>query len=186
LDIAIGEKKNGIHQLLDFCRQASYRYAVAQIEQGAHATSIGDSTSGPDVISPNYYREYAYPHVKKLAGDLKSRDITLAYHICGNSTPIIADMVETGAAIIEIDQKADLPRSKEISAGKSTLLGPVDPNEVMASGTPELVAEKCREAIDILSPGGGFILGPGCALPATTPDENIFAMIDTAKSYFPY
>lgn len=186
LDIALGEQPDKINQLLDFCRQASYRYALAQIEQGAHATSIGDSTSGPDVISPKYYRQYAYPHVERLVRDLKAKDVLLAYHICGNATPIIREMVDTGAAILEIDQKADLRESKAKSAGKTTLLGPVDPSEIMGSGTPEQVAVHCQEAIDILAPGGGFILGPGCALPATTPDENIFAMIETASRYRPY
>jgi uroporphyrinogen decarboxylase len=65
-------------------------------------------------------------------------------------------------------------------------LGPIDPSEVLANGTPELVREKCREALEILAPGGGFILGPGCALPATTPDENIDALIETAKEHGRY
>ena len=64
-----------------------------------------------------------------------------------------------------------------------SLLGPVDPSEVMAYGTPEMVEEKCLEALRNLAPGGGFILGPGCALPPITPDENIDAMIETAKKY---
>jgi uroporphyrinogen-III decarboxylase len=55
--------------------------------------------------------------------------------------------------------------------------------EVMANGTPELVLEKCQEALRNLSPGAGFILGPGCALPPTTPDENIDAMIAAAKRF---
>jgi hypothetical protein len=41
----------------------------------------------------------------------------------------------------------------------------------MALGMPQLVAEKCKEAIEILGPGGGFIHGPGGALPPTTPPE---------------
>jgi uroporphyrinogen decarboxylase len=56
----------------------------------------------------------------------------------------------------------------------------------MANGTPETVTEKCVEALDILAPGGGFILGPGCALPATTPDENIDALIEAAKKHGRY
>jgi uroporphyrinogen decarboxylase len=183
MDLALGEKLDKIHQLLDFCRGVSERYALAQIEQGAHATSIGESPSGPDVISPKYYREFAYPYVKTLVSNLKKNDITLAYHICGNSSPIIEDMVSTGAAIIEIDQKADQQTSKAAAAGKATLLGPIDPSGVMAYGTPELVMEKCNEALENLSPGGGFILGPGCALPPITPDENIDAMIEAAKKF---
>ena len=120
LDLALNEKPDKIWQLLDFCRQASFRYAVAQIEQGAHATSIGDSSSGPDLISPKHYREFAYPQVKQLVSDLKNESILLAYHICGNSTPIIEDMVSTGAAILEIDQKAEPHAAKMAAHGKST------------------------------------------------------------------
>jgi uroporphyrinogen decarboxylase len=135
------------------------------------------------VVSPKFYRAFAYPYVKTLVSNLKKKDITLAYHICGNSTPIIEDMVRTGVAIIEIDQKADQQASKTAAAGKATLLGPVDPSDVMAKGTPELVMEKCNEALENLSPCGGFILGPGCALPPSTPDENIDAMIEAAKMF---
>ncbi|MBC8336171.1 MAG: uroporphyrinogen decarboxylase family protein [Anaerolineales bacterium] len=186
LDLAKNKQPEKIEQLLDFCRQVCHRFAVAQIEQGAHATSIGDSSSGPDVISPTYYRKFAYPYVKRLLDDLKSQNILLAYHICGNSTSIIDDMVSTGAAILEIDQKADMTKAKFAANGRTTLLGPIDPSGIMAHATPDAVAEKCREALDILAPGGGFILGPGCALPAFTPDDNIFAMIETAKEYGHY
>ena len=183
LDIALGEKPDKIHQLLEFCRQVSLRYAMAQIEQGAHCTSIGDSPSGPDLLSPRYYRKYAYPYVSRLASDLKKSGILLAYHICGNATPIIADMVSSGAAILEIDQKSNLSTCRQAARGKATLLGPIDPSEVMANGTPEQVREKCQEAIEIMGAGGGFILGPGCALPATTSHENIDALIETARRY---
>jgi uroporphyrinogen decarboxylase len=181
MDLALDEKPEQIHKLLDFCRRVSLRYALAQVEQGAHCTSIGDSPSGPDLISPRYYRQYAYPYVKQLVADLKAEGVRLAYHICGNATPIIEDMVRTGATIIEIDQRADMRTCKQAAHGKTTLLGPIDPSDVMANGTPELVTEKCLEALEILAPGGGFILGPGCALPATTPDENIDALIEAAK-----
>ncbi len=183
LDIAIREDLDKIHRLLEFCSKVSERFALAQIEQGAHATSFGDSPSGPDLISPADYREFAYPYMKKLAQTMKDRGIILAYHICGNATPIISDMIDTGAAIIEIDQKSDQLAVKKAADGKAALLGPIDPSEVMANGTPELVVQKAREALENLSPGGGFILGPGCALPSTTPDENIDALIETAKKY---
>ncbi|MCJ7716073.1 MAG: uroporphyrinogen decarboxylase family protein, partial [Anaerolineales bacterium] len=95
LDLAMGEELDKVHQLLEFCTQVSERYALAQIEQGAHATSFGDSPSGPDLISPTYYREFAYPYMEKLAQRLKKKGVILAYHICGNATPIIEDMVNT-------------------------------------------------------------------------------------------
>jgi uroporphyrinogen decarboxylase len=84
------------------------------------------------------------------------------------------------------DQKADMPRCKAAALGKAAIIGPVDPSAVMATGTPKDVAEKSRDAIEILAPGGGFILAPGCALPPSTPDENIDAMVETARIYGGY
>ena len=175
-----------MRQLLDFSLQVTFRYAVAQMEQGAHMTSIGESLSGPDVCSPQTYKEFEWSYAKKLVEELKARDILLAYHICGDATAIVPDMVATGAAILELDYKVDLEKVKEATQGKTTILGPVDPSGVMALGTPELVEEKSKEAIEILGKGGWFILGPGCALPPKTPPENIHAMIEAAKKYGVY
>ena len=179
---ASDEDLDKIHRLLDFCRQVVTRYAFAQLEQGAHCTSIGESASGPDVLSPRFYRKFAWPYVKQMAGELNASGGLLSYHICGNATAIVADMAATGAAMIEIDQKADQLKSKA-AAASATLVGPVDPNTVMASGTAAEVKEACRVAIHNLAPGGGFILGPGCALPSTTPDANIDAMMEAARTY---
>jgi uroporphyrinogen decarboxylase len=186
MDLVLGEQEEQIHRLLEFCLQVVKRYALAQMAQGAHCTSIGDSPSGPDLISPAMYRKYAYPYVRRLVSELEAEGVMLSYHICGNSTPIIADMVETGAAVIEIDQKASMRESKTAAQGRSTLLGPIDPSEVLTHSTPDVVTEHAREALDMLAPGGGFILGPGCAMPATTPDDNIDALIEAAKQYGRY
>jgi len=183
MDLAAGQNDDRIHQLLDYCRRVVTRFALAQIEAGAHCTSIGDSPSGPDLLSPGDYRRYAWPYVKRMASELRSRGVVLSYHICGNATPIIADMVETGAQMIELDQKADQRTSKTAARGRATLVGPVDPSGVLANGTSEEVEEKCREAIRVLGEGGGFVLGPGCAMPSTTPDENIDAMVEAARKY---
>jgi uroporphyrinogen decarboxylase len=95
-------------------------------------------------------------------------------------------MVDTGAAVLELDYKVDLAKVKEATRGKATILGPIDPSGVMALGTPELVDEKCREAIELLGADGGLILGPGCALPPTTPPENLHTMIEAARRYGQY
>lgn len=52
LDLALGKELDKVHQLLEFCLKVCEQYALAQIEQGAHATSIGDSPSGPDFNLP--------------------------------------------------------------------------------------------------------------------------------------
>ena len=46
-------------------------------------------------------------------------------------------------------------------------------------GTPDVVIEATRAELQTLAPGGGLILGPGCALPPTTPRDNIHTLIET-------
>ncbi|HEY3343154.1 MAG TPA: uroporphyrinogen decarboxylase family protein [Anaerolineae bacterium] len=175
-----------LHQLLAFCLEVVYSYAVAQAEQGAHITSIGESLAGPDVSSPRTYREYEWPYARQLATRLSEKHIPLAYHICGNATLIAADMAETGCAVLELDYKCDLHKIKAAARGKATILGAIDPSGVLALGDAPLIEEKVREEMALLAPGGQFIVGPGCALPTTTPPENIHTLIDAAHRYGRY
>jgi MtaA/CmuA family methyltransferase len=185
-ELALGEHPEQLHRLLAFCTEVTYRYAVAQMEQGAHMTSIGESLSGPDVCSPRHYQAYEWPYACRLVERLRARGIRLSYHICGNATKIVPKMVETGSSILELDYKVDIDQIKPFSRGATTVMGPVDPSGVMALGSPELVEAKSREAIEVLGPGGGFILAPGCALPPKTPPANVHAMVEAARRYGRY
>ena len=180
------KNKDKLNRLLDFCLEVVYGYAVAQSECGAHITSIGELLSGPDVTSPRMYKEYEWAYARRLVDRLKAKNILLAYHICGNATRIVDDMTATGAAVLELDYKCDLPKIKQATQGKTTILGVIDPSGVLALGTPGLVTQKACEELEILAPGGGLILGPGCALPPNTPHENIHALIETAHRYGQY
>jgi uroporphyrinogen decarboxylase len=181
--LADPDNKEKLHRLLAFSEEVVYRYAIAQSEQGARITSIGESLSGPDVTSPKMYKEFEWSYAKNLIGRLKEKNIPLAYHICGNATRIVGDMTETGAAVLELDYKCDLQKIKQATQGKTTILGVIDPSGVLALGTPALVAEKVKEELGVLAPGGGLILGPGCALPSITPPENIHTLIETTHRY---
>lgn len=172
-----------LHTLLEFSMEVVYRYAVAQAEQGAAMTSIGESLSGPDVTSPRMYKTFAWDYAGRLVRRLKEKNIPLAYHICGNATRIVNDMVATGAVVLELDYKCSLPEIKAATLGKTTILGVIDPSSVLALGTPELVIRKVREELEVLAPGGGLILGSGCALPPATPPANIHALIEAGHRY---
>lgn len=54
IDLVEEENSAEIEYLLNFCTSNIKAYLDAQIKSGAHATSIGDSLSGPDVVSPDF------------------------------------------------------------------------------------------------------------------------------------
>jgi uroporphyrinogen decarboxylase len=67
--------------------------------------------------------------------------------------------------------------------GRTTFFGNVDPSSVLALGTPELVRNKTFELLDIFTKTNYFVLNSGCALPSSTPEENIKMFIQTARDY---
>jgi uroporphyrinogen decarboxylase len=64
---------------------------------------------------------------------------------------------------------------------RAVFIGNVDPSGVLALGTPELVEAKTRELVALFAGTPRFILNAGCAIPPTTPPENLRAMIEAAR-----
>jgi uroporphyrinogen decarboxylase len=185
-EMAAGESDEQIFELLEYASDCYILYARIFKEMGCPGTSLGEAQASPDVISPKMFEKYCLPYGKKVVSALQSDDFAVAYHTCGNTTKIIGGMAETGAKILEFDYKCDKAAAKRATAGKTTLLGPIDPSGVLHEGSVEDVEKACREAIEVLAPRGGFILGPGCALPATTPAANIDKLVECAKVYGKY
>ena len=180
----IVEYPEAVESLLDKCLEAITRYALALQRAGAHGTSIGEI--GCETISPATYQRFALPRLKKFFAAMKAANFPAALHQCGNAAAVLSDMTETGADILELDPKTDIYTAKAASRGKVTVLGMVDPANVLHRGTPELVDEKSHEALEVMAPGGGFILGPGCALVADTPEDNVTALVECARTHGVY
>lgn len=184
-DIGMGENDERVHQLLQFATDAVFTFALAVSEAGSDMVSIGESIAGPDMCHPDTYRTYAKPYEKQLTERLHERGILISNHICGNATPIVPDMIETGANVIELDYTIDCPAVKKEIRGKTTVLGIIEPSRFVF-GDEQEISELTLGALRTLGPGGNFILGPGCALPGTSKLALIDAMLETAARYGAY
>jgi uroporphyrinogen decarboxylase len=178
------EKEKQVLKLIDFCTRCDIVYSQAQAAAGAHGTCIGGA--GIEVMSPALHRKYEHPQERRWVEAVKAAGIVPFLHICGNEAPILEDMILTGAEVLELDPKTDMRVAKQKATGRTTLLGFIDPANVICRGTLALIEEKCREALSVLAPGGGFILSPGCALPIETPAEHMKVLVEAAKKYGEY
>jgi uroporphyrinogen decarboxylase len=184
MDIAEESNAPLIGRLMDICSESGLRYAMALRSAGAHGTSLGEL--GSDTISPAMYRRFTVPRLSRFYGAMKEADFPASLHQCGNTVAVLDDMTATGAAILELDPATSLRQAKERTRGRAAVLGMVDPANVLERGTPELVSARSREAIEVLAPGGGFILGPGCALTPETPEANVMALLEAAEKFGRY
>lgn len=181
MDLMDPENEAGAHLLLEYCTGATSQFIRLMADTGAHMVSNGDSPAGPSVVSPKLYRRFAQPYEKRIVDLAHSLGLPYALHICGKTEPILNDMVETGSDALELDTKTDANRAAEVLGDRATFIGNLDPTTVLAYGTPQIVEQKCRELLRIFSRTRRFILNAGCGIVASTPPENIRAMVRAAK-----
>lgn len=177
----LDEEPEVIHHALEWATEAHVRFARAQLAI-SHASSMGDSYASADLVSPNMYREFAYPYEKKVVERLKDLNRPYAIHICGDASSIMKEMGSTGAEILEIDWKTDMGLARREVPDNVVLMGNIDPSDPMVMGTPETVKAQIKEMIE-KTRGKGLIISSGCALGANTKPENMAAMVESAKLY---
>ncbi len=172
-----------IHRLLDYCGEATCQFIRLMAATGVDMVSNGDSPAGPSMISPAMYRAFALPYEQKIAAAAHAAGCPHLLHICGNTNAILEAMVEVGADAYELDYKTDIRKIHEIVGPKATFVGNIDPTGVLVQSSPEQVAAKTRELLEVYRDNPRFILNAGCAIPDETPSENLKAMILTAREF---
>jgi uroporphyrinogen decarboxylase len=180
LDLMDPEKEEDAHRLLRYATSATARFVELMAGAGADMTSNGDSPAGPSVVSPAIYRKFALPYEGLVAETAHRLGRPYLLHICGKTEPILEDMVASGADALELDAKTGVLRARDALRGRATFVGNLDPT-LLAMGTPAAVEKQTRELLAAFGGEPRFILNAGCAIPATTPPENLRAMIRTAR-----
>jgi uroporphyrinogen decarboxylase len=180
-----GSDPAAIHHALDLAADAVIAFGKACFDAGSDLLHCGDSLASCDVISPKDYEEWAFPYQRKVIQAWKEHGAKTLLHVCGDSSQVLDLYVQTGADIIEIDHKVDLAFAKRVVDGRCSIIGNLDPVTVLLQGTPEKVRAAALKALEVGSPGGGFVLGSGCAVPRPTPFENIRAMVEAAREFVP-
>jgi len=166
-----------VERMLEKVEQLLSNFGRALERAGLDGLMIADPVSSSTMISTKFYHEFVLPHLQRL---IKSLEIPVILHVCGDTQPILHLMAETGAKILSLDQCMDLTLAKQFVMGHCGIGGNVDPIQALLLGTPEDVK---RETLRCLEQGGRkrFILMSGCAVPPGTPKENLRAMIEVAR-----
>jgi uroporphyrinogen decarboxylase len=184
MDLLDEENREYVLLLLEHCTRATLQFLELMAETGAHVVSNGDSPAGPDLISPDTYRQFALPYEQKVVSRAHELGLPHVLHICGDVAPILESMLLSGADGFDIDYKTDPIQARAAIQGKATFFGNIDPSGVLARGSSDLVAQKTRELIEIFRGESRFVLNSGCAIPPSTPSQNIQVMLETARACF--
>lgn len=182
LDSMMGSDEQ-LESLLEYCTDACSQFVKLMVQTGCDMISNGDSPAGPEMISPEMYLKLAMPYEKRIVDVAHDAGVAYTLHICGNTDVILEHMLLTGADAFELDYKTDIFKIFNTISNTTTFIGNIDPSGVLALGTADSVQKKTIELLTAYQNSNRFILNAGCALPSTTPPENLKMMIDTARNF---
>jgi uroporphyrinogen decarboxylase len=179
------DERERVERLLQHCTDITLQFIRLMATTGAHMVSNGDSFAGPELISPDLYRECALPYEKQVVALSHALNLPYILHICGNTAPIIQDMIASAPDGLDLDYKTDVQLAHRIMKDRAVFVGNIDPSGILAMGTPGLVEKTTVRLLEVFADTPRFVLNAGCAIPPVTPPENLKAMIRAARLFQP-
>lgn len=168
-----------VRDLFEFVLELALRYARVQIEAGADLIGIGDAAAS--LAGPKFYQEFIWPYEKRLVDGLHALGARVRLHICGNTSRMLEQIGQLGCDIVDLDYLASLADARRAMGADQVLLGNLNPVAALRDSSPAAVsaafAECHRQA------GARYIVGAGCEVVRDTPLENVWAMVDYARTH---
>lgn len=116
------------------------------------------------LISPETFRTLLKPHLKRIVDAVHEMGLIYQHHSCGYIEPIFEDLVEIGVDAIDTLQacNTNLGELKARFGKQITFCGGFDTNGVLdrLDATPEEIKAEYRRTIDLLAPGGSYVVYP--------------------------
>ena len=162
------------------------KFAIAQVEAGAHTIWLGDCNAFSGLLSVEQFREWAFDSCKKVVDAIKKAGGLVHLHNSEIEIPHLMAEAELGVSIVSAGPAADIAEVKKAYAGKQCFSGNLDPIEVLMRGTPELVASEAKRIMETCKEGGGYIFSTGEMNPRDVTEENFRAYMKAARDCSKY
>jgi len=181
--MAFFERPEKLHALIGFATEMIWAIWEPILDHpDVLGINISDPVASGDMISPSIFREFVAPYHTRLVSRAKAKEKYAGIHICGDSTPILGDIVKIAPSCFSLESKVDLNTARTLLGGKVCVLGNVSPTGKFLSGTPQEVIAEAEGCIRAWGPHPGFILTVGCDFPKQVPFENVSALM-SLKGY---
>jgi uroporphyrinogen-III decarboxylase len=179
-------KPDKVLEALEQIYPITLRNALAAKQRGVHRVFIPLHKGIDSFMSPDHFKSFYWPTLKRLILALIEEGLTPFAFWEGNCTSrleLIGEGIPRGKAVYMFES-TDIFRAKEVLGDVVCIRGNV-PLSILHAGTPDDVKVCCRNLIDKVGKGGGFIMDAAANLDDAKP-ENLKTMIDFTKEYGRY
>jgi len=164
-------------RLLDLLSDLVARFLYAQIEAGAQAVQIFDTSIG--LLSPTQFNEFALPYVQRVCRSLASLNTPIIYFPLAGAQNLSC-FGRVGAHVLSLDWRIDLDAAYELFGDSMPLQGNLDPcalygSEASIAAAAQRVLEQGRGRPHIFNLGHGVY--------PDTPYEKVKLLVDVVHQF---
>jgi MtaA/CmuA family methyltransferase len=172
LALGMGEKAK-IAKMLRQLMPATIAFINAQFGAGADIVVLADHATG-NLIGPYHYEEHLLPIHQEITAQAGG---PLILHVCGNCSDRLELFARSGVDAYHFEWQVDSREAVRRIGKKISLVGNINNPQTLLQGTPADVFKQARCAIE----AGVHIIAPECAIPLSTPLENLRAIVEAAR-----
>ena len=135
------------------------------------------------IFSASLWRRYLKPRLKILYNAIRTRDLKLFIHTCGDVAELFPDFIELGVEVVHpIQPEAmDIVKLQREYGKDICMYGGLGTQSTLVFGTPRDILEDAKARLTTFH-HGGYILGPAGAISTDAKIENVIALVDFAMS----
>jgi len=154
----------------------------------AESLFLGCQWSCNSLEGPKMWKKWDKPLIGKLVKIVHKYNKLLHVHFHGKCMETLQDLTELGIDCVCPFERppggdvTNLKNVRHILNGRVTMNGNVHTVETLIRGTPQDVRREIAEIIEAFKGEPRLIIGTGDQVGKETPEENIWAMIKTAKT----
>ena len=174
------EKPGLWHELMGKLADVIGTFLLAQVRAGAQAVQLFDSWAG--CLSPADYRDFVFPHAKKIFHALEAADVP-TIHFGTGTADLLPLMRAAGASVIGVDWRTPLSDAWARIGDGAAIQGNLDPVTLLAP-RPEWMRQT-REILDAVGARSGHIFNLGHGILPPTPEDHVKALVDYIHQYRP-
>jgi uroporphyrinogen decarboxylase len=181
--VATSEDPGFVRRLLDFCGRVTVEFGRAFLARGINVV-VFDSKASPQAASPRVFHEFALPVYRDLVMPALSaagaRQVPLI--IGGDTTPILEDLLRTGATQLLCDAGSDLEAFKKRCREEHRPFRVSVDARLVHRGSPAEIHAEALRLLDVTRGQSGLLFGCG-VVAYDTPTENVLALRDALNEF---
>ncbi len=153
-----------VAELLDMIARWNLARMRVVLDEGVDLWVRRGWYEGCDFWSPTLYRRFILPHLMREVATAHERGVKFGYILTAGAMPLLDMILDAGVDVLigvdPVQGNVDLRAVKEKAKGKLCLWGGVNGPLTVEAGPADQIRRAVREALELLSPCGGFILSP--------------------------